>query len=86
MRRQHTARPHSVSSYARRLLAFIAFRALEFGKDAAIREDHSVGTNGDSLCSPSSSPSPERIDESVLRESPLEMSILLLPETAMVLE
>jgi hypothetical protein len=43
-------------------------------------------TNGDPLCSPSSSPSPERIDESVRRESPLEMSILLLPETAMVLE
>jgi hypothetical protein len=43
-------------------------------------------TNGDALCSPSSSPSPERIDESVLRESPLEMSILLLPETAIVLE
>jgi hypothetical protein len=42
--------------------------------------------NGDSLCSLSSSPSPERIDESVLRESPLEKSILLLLETAMVLE
>jgi hypothetical protein len=42
--------------------------------------------NGDSLCSLSSSPSPERIDERVLRESPLEKSILLLAETATVLE
>jgi hypothetical protein len=42
--------------------------------------------NGDSLGSLSSSPSPERIDERVLRESPLEKSILLLPETATVFE
>jgi len=42
--------------------------------------------NGDSLGSLSSSPSPERIDERVRRESPLEKSILLLPETAIVLE
>jgi hypothetical protein len=42
--------------------------------------------NGDSLCSISLNPSPERIDERVLRESPLEKSILLLPETATVLE
>jgi hypothetical protein len=42
--------------------------------------------NGDSLCSLSSNPSPERIDETVLRESPLEKSILLLPETAIVFE
>jgi hypothetical protein len=42
--------------------------------------------NGDSLCSLSLNPSPERIDERVLRESPLEKSILLLPETAIVLE
>jgi hypothetical protein len=53
---------------------------------AAIGVDPDKNTNGDSLGSLSSSPSPERIDESVLRESPLEMSILLLPETAMVLE
>jgi hypothetical protein len=42
--------------------------------------------NGDSLCSLSLNPSPERIDERVLGESPLEKSILLLPETAIVLE
>jgi hypothetical protein len=41
--------------------------------------------NGDSLCSLSLNPSPERINESVLRESPLEMSILLPLETARVL-
>jgi hypothetical protein len=34
----------------------------------------------------SSNPSPERIDESVLGKSPPEKSILLLPETARVLE
>jgi hypothetical protein len=50
------------------------------------RKPHLKKSNGDSFCSLSSNPSPERIDESVLRESPLEMSILLLPETAMVLE
>jgi hypothetical protein len=53
---------------------------------AAIGVDHGEKTNGDPLCPLSSNPSPERIDESVLRESPLEMSILLLPETAIVLE
>jgi hypothetical protein len=37
-------------------------------------------------CSPSSSPSPERIDESVPGKSPLEERILLLPEFAIVLE
>jgi hypothetical protein len=39
-----------------------------------------------SPCSLSSNPSPERIDESVLGKSPPEKSILLLPETARVLE
>jgi hypothetical protein len=56
------------------------------GKSVAIGVDHGEKTNGDSLCSLSSNPSPERIDESVLRESPLEMSILPLPGTAIVLE
>jgi hypothetical protein len=46
----------------------------------------SQNSNGDYPCSPSSSPSPERIDESVLGKSPLEESILLLPEFAIVLE
>jgi hypothetical protein len=70
-----------------RLSALIALIAHFFlGKSLAIGVDHGEKTNGDSPCSLSSNPSPERIDESVLRESPLEMSILLLPETAMVLE
>jgi hypothetical protein len=43
-------------------------------------------TNGDSPCSLSSSPSPERIDESVPGKSPLEESILLLKEYARALE
>jgi hypothetical protein len=42
--------------------------------------------SGDFPCSPSSNPSPERIDESVLGESPLEKSISLLLELAIVLE
>jgi hypothetical protein len=66
--------------------AYSAFSALLFGKSVAIGVGHGEKTNGDSLCSLSSNPSPERIDESVLRESPLEMSILPLPETAIVLE
>jgi hypothetical protein len=43
-------------------------------------------SNGDSLYFLSSSPSPERIDESVLGKSPLEKSILLLQKFAIVLE
>jgi hypothetical protein len=42
--------------------------------------------NGDFPCSLSSNPSPERIDESVLGKSPLEKSISVLLEYAIVLE
>jgi hypothetical protein len=38
------------------------------------------------LQEPPSNPSPERIDESVSGESPLEESIRLLPEFATILE
>jgi hypothetical protein len=69
------------------LIALIALLAhIYLGRLAILAVNHGEKTNGDSLCSPSSNPSPERIDESVLRESPLEMSILPLPETAIVLE
>jgi hypothetical protein len=42
--------------------------------------------NGDFPGSLSSNPSPERIDESVLGKSPLEKSISVLQESAIVLE
>ncbi len=66
------------------LIALISH--IYLGRLAILGVDHVEKTNDDSLCSLSSNPSPERIDESVLRESPLEMSILPLPETARVLE
>jgi hypothetical protein len=43
-------------------------------------------SNGDFLCSLSSNPSPERIDEKVLGKPPLEKSLSLLLESARVLE
>jgi hypothetical protein len=42
--------------------------------------------HGDSLCSPSSTPSPERIDESVVEKSPLEQRKPLRAKLDMLLE
>jgi hypothetical protein len=63
----------------RAYLAYLSYFAIFFGEESA--NATGKNTNGDSLCSLSSSPSPERIDESVLENRRLKRAYFFYRKT-----